>query len=79
MARPQQSVTGKLKRDAAVFGVAVVGMGIILHFTIPWFDFIQTIGYIIGFAVDYPKVAGMFVGFLVVFVLMALVHDRLNP
>lgn len=79
MSHSQTSATGKLKRNIAVFGVAFVGIGIIMHFALPWFDFIQTIGWILGLSVDYPKAAAIPVAFLVLFFLMAAVDDRFRP
>jgi hypothetical protein len=78
MASAQASATGTLKRKLAVFGIALIGVGILLHFTLPWFDFPQLIGWVFGFAVDYPKVAAIPVGILILFFAMAAVDDRFS-
>lgn len=79
MSHSQPSATGKLKRNAAVFAVAFVGIGVILHFALPWFDFIQMVGYTLGFAADYPRAAAIPVALLALFFLMAVVDDRFSP
>ena len=79
MSRAHTSALGKLKRDAAVFAVAFVGFGILLHFAIPWFDAVQLIEWTIGFGIEYPGVSGTIIGFGVILVAAAAVHDRFSP
>lgn len=76
MAHTASSATGELKRKMAVFGVYLLGSGMILHFALPWFDFVQLLGSIVGFAFDYPKAAAVPVAFIVLLFLMAAVDDR---
>ena len=76
MAHTASSATGELKRKMAVFGVCLLGSGVILHFALPWFDFVQLIGSVVGFAFDYPKAAAIPVAFLLLLFLMAIVDDR---
>ena len=78
MSYSQPSSTGKLKRNAAVLGVAFIGSGIILHLALPWFDFIQMISGLFGLAADYPRVAAIPVGVVLLFFAMAAVDDRLR-
>lgn len=76
MSHSQTSATGELKRNAGVFTVAFVGVGTIMHFAVPWFDFLQAIGWIFSFAADFPKAAAIPVAFAIVIFLMAAVSDR---
>lgn len=79
MSRQQTSSVGRLKRDLAVFSVALIGAGILLHFALPWFDFVDLISGVVGFALEYPKAAAVPIGILLIFVAMAAVDDRFSP
>lgn len=79
MASSQPSATGTIKRKLAVFTVALVGVSIIVHFAIPWIDMIQSLGWLVGFAWEYPIAAAIPVAFLVLFFIMAAVDDHFSP
>lgn len=70
-----QSSTQNLKRNLAVFGVIFVGVGILLHVTIPWFDFLQVLGTVTNLAGEYPKVAVLGVGIVALLFIVAKVDD----
>lgn len=76
MAHTASSATGELKRKMAVFEVCLLGSGVLLHFALPWFDFVQLLESIVDFAFDYPKAAAVPVAFIVLLFLMAAVDDR---
>lgn len=76
MAHAQTSAKGGLKRKLAIIGVAVLGSGVILHFALPWFDFLQLLGWVVGIAVEYPEAIAIPIAFIALVFIMAAVDDR---
>ena len=76
MAHSGSSAAEELKRKVAVFGVLLIGSGVILHFALPWFDFVWLIKSLVGFAIDYPRAAAVPIGFLLLLFIAAIVDDR---
>lgn len=79
MANSQLSSTGTLKRKLAVYTVYGVGVSIIMDFVLPWFDLVQTLGWVLGFVVDYPKATAVPIAFVALLFITAAVDDRFRP
>ncbi|MCX2818496.1 hypothetical protein EGH25_03895 [Haladaptatus sp. F3-133] len=70
----QQSARNQLKRNVAVFGVALIGAIVLVHFALP-FDMVQLLLSIPPLAIEYPKAVALLVFVPIVFYAMATVDD----
>lgn len=65
-------------RDVALFAICCAGVGLALHFTVPFFDFGQVLGTMLGLLGDFPRVLLLFVILGVTLVVALFVDDKIK-